>query len=115
MRFQLDPILSAFIQQNATPAGTNPGRFMFGVLSAVTDGAGAWTITPEQSFTEDEVELELTPGFGSDAGGQGISFGVSALGAGGAMAIRTYRNDTGAAVAVGFYITVNRRQKFPWD
>ncbi len=115
MRVDLDPIVSAFVQQNSTPGGTNPGRFSFGVTSMITDGGGTWTIVCEEPFIEDEVEMTLTPGPGSNAGGQGISFGVASWSTPGTISIITYRNDTGAAVAVPFFLSIKRRRQYAWD
>lgn len=115
MRLGYELICAGFIQQNTTPGGSNPPRYMNQIATAVTDGAGNWTITPLTTFTEDQVNLELCPGFASNAGGEGISFGVASLGANSAMSITTYRNDDGSAVAVGFFFSVWRRVQYSWD
>lgn len=115
MRQEFKPLCSGFIQQNGTPAGTNPAKFMNRVASAITDGAGAWTIVSDEPFLEEDVILILTPGFASNAGSKGISFGVSSMATPGTMLFVTYRNDDGTAVAVGFYFAVWRRSQFSWD
>ncbi len=115
MRQEFKPLCSGFIQQNTTPGGTNPAKYMNRVASAITDGAGFWTIVSDEAFAEEDVVLILTPGFASNAGSQGISFGVSSMATPGTMGFLTCRNDTGAAVAVGFYFAVWRRSQFSWD
>lgn len=116
MRLDQDLIASGCIQQNGTPGGTNPAKNMIGVASAVTDGEGVWTIQcNDTTWDETDVELILTPGISSNAGSQGISFGVSSQPAAGAITVITYRNDDGTPVAVSFYFSIKRNRQYSWD
>jgi len=116
MRLDFDCLAQATVNQNPTPGGTTEPKRCF-QLSGVTDGAGGWTFTGSGSAQWDVNMEDIVIDIGLQPGSnilKGISWGLSVVGAN-QFSVTMYRNDTGAAVDIPFYVVVWRKKVVAWD
>lgn len=117
--FEYPVIASGYVPQGAGLVGgqavqnfdgaTVVGAGVAGQIDIVLDGS-----PNDPSLADANIRVLAMPAPGSGLGGQGISFDMSATAAG-HFGIRAFRNDTGAAADVPYFVVVLKRVGQTWQ